>query len=264
MLRSCRSLALVLLLPFAACSVDDAAAPVIAPDDARIARSGGGKPDTASRANLVWADQVNVAGPGQPEDWRPAGIQGDGRLKDGTAAAGSPSNEYQGAYCGVAARINNARNENNALSYDPDARYDAATMQAACGSARAYRFFLGGPVAAPTLSSPQSFVDNIWTLSLGESRQQAQGFGVQLSGCDRLMFSAKYPPASDMRVTRLPDVTTASGKAARQWRVESQGSHVAMCVVADKRGVLQPTGVSYYLPFALTVTEVPYPYQTYP
>ncbi len=65
-------------------------------------------------------------------------------------------------------------------------------------------------------------------------------------------------------MTRLPDVTAANGLPARQWRVASQGSHRAMCIVVGKGGKLISTGVSHYLPFAYTLTEVPPPSPTYP
>src|SRR4029077_157588 len=53
--------------------------------------------DSTSRANSVWADTVLVNG-----IWLPAGIRGDGRLKNGSPATGTPSNEFQGAACGAA------------------------------------------------------------------------------------------------------------------------------------------------------------------
>ncbi|MFN2604393.1 MAG: hypothetical protein ABR582_16765, partial [Gemmatimonadaceae bacterium] len=39
-----------------------------------------------SRANWIFADSVNVAAAGSPAQWSPAGLRGDGRLKNGEAS----------------------------------------------------------------------------------------------------------------------------------------------------------------------------------
>jgi len=58
------------------------------------------------------------------------------------------------------------------------------------------------------------------------------------------------------------------GRSVRTWRIETRGSHSAMGVVpiCSSKGKcsLGPTGTTYYLPFVLTITEVPYPFPTYP
>lgn len=83
----------------------------------------GGAKAQFSRAHLVWADQVDVATAGSPADWQPAGIQGDDRNRFGVAG-GLPSDEYQGAFCGVAAFIFNSRpTESGTLKVDPDSEY---------------------------------------------------------------------------------------------------------------------------------------------
>jgi hypothetical protein len=51
----------------------------------------------------------------------------------------------------------------------------------------------------------------------------------------------------------------------RQWRIESQGAHVGACVAnGHKAGTYVANGVTYFVPFALTVTEVPAPAPSYP
>jgi hypothetical protein len=78
------------------------------------------------------------------------------------------------------------------------------------------------------------------------------------------MFNDAFPPANSLRYTRLSDSTTPSGPV-RRWRIASQGSHMAACVsMGNKAGTYVPNGIYYFVPFVLTVTEVPYPYPTYP
>ena len=137
-------------------------------------------------------------------------------------------------------------------------------MQAACGGRRQFNFFLQGPSAAPTPAAPRTIARELWLLGPGESRIQFEGFGVQLPGCANLMFDDQYPPSSSTRQTRLPDVTRPDGRIVRQWRIESQGTHQAVCLVFKTNGSIKSMGPWYFLPFAVTVTEVPYPYQNYP
>ena len=211
----------------------------------------GNKVDTDSRANLVWADNVLVGG-----SMVPAGIQGDSRDKFGNPA-GLPSDEYQAKHCGVAAIIYNGSNETGALKVSlPDSVGYPAQLLSACGAPKAVRFYLGGPGMPPTVPGHDMvfFVDQIWQLGAGQSRLQAQGFWVEQPGCQQLKFDALFPPSSNVRVTRLADIGTV-----RQWRVESQGNHTAICVNTDKRGRAVPSTTTYVLPFAFVVTEVPYP-----
>jgi hypothetical protein len=139
-------------------------------------------------------------------------------------------------------------------------------MAAACGQARVYRFYMGGGGrdSAPLEFGPHHWVTDIGTIAIGSSANRSTTYGVQQPNCQRLVFDDLYPPANHVGVTRLPDATTANGLTARRWRVESRGSHRAMCIVTGKGGKLISTGVSYYLPFAYTVTEVPPPSSTYP
>ena len=76
--------------------------------------------------------------------------------------------------------------------------------------------------------------------------------GILQTGCDGLHFNSQYSPASDARVTRLPDTLTANGNAKR-WRVESQGNHRAMCTTSSSKGPV-PTGNTFYMPFTYTIT----------
>src|SRR4029077_5506785 len=78
--------------------------------------------DSNSRANFVWAYPVLVNG-----IWLPAGIRGDGRLKNGSPATGTPSNEYQGAYCGVAAILYTAGTApSGEMNYTPGINYTSS------------------------------------------------------------------------------------------------------------------------------------------
>lgn len=200
------------------------------------------------RALLEFSDVVNVAPAGATEDWRPAGIAGDGRLRDGAVATGAPSNEYLGNQCGVNANIENGPRQGGDLDYDPDLYYSTA----GCGAARYYNFYLAGTASTPTQLSPHSRVFGIWALTIGQTANKGQGFGVGLANCNLLMFNSQYG-GDDLKVTRVDD-----GTGPRRWTVSSQGAHLAACVVPAKRGVgYTPTGVKYFLPFSIMVTEVP-------
>lgn len=222
-----------------------------------------GRTDTNSRANLVWADSVVINGIGVP-----AGIRGDGRLKDGSTAMGTPSNEYQGSLCGVVATLYTGTGESADLDYTPDAAYTSA-MQAAChGGPRLYRLYLSADSAqlndSALTAGPHSVARALATLSPGASVTQWEGFGIQQPNCPNLMFNDAFPPSRNLRYTRVADVVVG-GRTVRQWRIESQGTHVAACVAnGNKPGTYVPTGATYFVPFSLTVTEVPYPFPSFP
>jgi hypothetical protein len=219
------------------------------------AEAGGGpKVDSTPRVNLVFDDSVDIASPGGLPDWRIAGVRGDGRLRNGTIATESPSNEYQGSFCGVHGVLDST----GSMDFDADTYY-ASSMAAACGAKRYLRFFLNGAESDPLQYAPHTVANNIAQVVVGESRTFVYGFGIQQPNCQRLRYDDTYAGSSNALVTRLPDVN-----GARQWRIESRGTHHAMCVLLDKRGNLIPTGVTYFLPFAMTVTEVKYPFPTYP
>jgi hypothetical protein len=215
-----------------------------------------GKPvDTNSRANLVWADSVLMNG-----NMVAAGIGGDGRLKDGSPSSGSPSNEYQAAWCGVSAFFASGTD----LNFKPNSSW-TTSMQSACGSQRLYTFYWNGPDAPGTTNGPHSIAYGLGSLTVGQSVSQSEAFGVQLQGCDILMFSdsARYTPSNSPRQTRLPDVIV-NGVTERQWRIESQGTHQGACVTYNHNGSVKSVGPWYVLPFSLTVTEVSYPWSSYP
>lgn len=211
-----------------------------------------------SRANIVFSDSVNVAAPGSAPVWTAAGIRGDGRLKAGTAASGNPSNEYQGDFCGVYGMLGATA----VLNIEPEINW-TSTMQARCGGYRYFNYYLAGLDGAPTQLTPHSLVDTLAVIPVGGTSTRLVRMGVHMPNCDGLRFDDAFPPANDARVTRLPDIATPNG-LARQWVIESRGSHLASCVVAGKAGRFSSTGVTYYLPFSIKVTEVPYPAPTYP
>ena len=234
------------------CADPSARDSVVEPKQALLAKEG--RVDTSPRASLVWADSVVVNGSNVP-----AGIRGDGRLKNGSPSSGTPSNEYQGAWCGVTAFASGAD-----LDFKPNSSW-TTSMQSACGSQRLYNFYWSGPGAGGTPNGPHSIARGLWSLAAGQSVSQWEGFGVQLTGCGILMFndSALYAPSSSPRQTRLPDVTV-NGVTERQWRIESQGTHQGACVTYNKNGSVKSVGPWYVLPFSLTVTEVSYPWSSYP
>lgn len=210
-----------------------------------------------SRGNIVFDASVNVAPPGQPPLVAPAGIQGDLRDKFGTAASFS---EYQGKFCGVRSVIFwSGTNFSGDLVFDADIDYSVSN---GCGLPRTLNFYLsyqaGGSTGAPTSAATFTNIRQVMQMNPGEIRSQATHFNyVGLSNCSRLDFDAAMAGASNVTVTRLPDVN-----GARQYRVESQYPHMAMCVFW-KGGKYVQSGLKY-LPFAFTATEVPYPYPSYP
>lgn len=247
--------AVLAILAISACTEAPTEAPFRSSPEPPFAPGAGAQ----SRANLVWADLVDVAPAGSPADWQSAGIRGDDRNRFGVAG-GLPSDEYQGAFCGVAAFISNGRaSESGALKIDPDSEY-LTSMAPSCGGARSFLFYLDGPGQPPTPIGSLTNVDAIWSLPSGAVVLRSLSFANQgaIAGC-KLWFDDGYPPANHARITRLPDIG-----AARQWRIESQGSHRASCTTPDKKGKPVPTGVSHHLPFAVTVTEVPAPHPSFP
>ena len=211
--------------------------------------------NTTPQAQVVFDEQVNVSASGQPESWEPALITGDYRDRFGAAFQGAHSGEYQGQFCGYVTIFKWPGAE---LSAEADRFYDPATMDGPCGGSRYYNLYLSGRAAAPLKFGPQHFVYDLDTFAPGETRLQGVVFGILQTNCNGLHFNDKYSPASSVRVTRLSDVG-----GARRWRVESQGSHRAMCTTYNKKGPV-PTGVHHYLPFAFTFTEVSYPSPRFP
>jgi hypothetical protein len=220
--------------------------------------------DLNSRANFVWDDSILVNGA-----WLAAGIRGDGRLKDGSPAAGTPCNEYHGAWCGVAATLaTDGTAPSGDMDFTPGVNY-TSSMQTAChGGPRVYNFYLSSDAAhlkpSALASGPHSIARGLANLAPGAAVAQWEGFGIGQANCSILMFNDLFPPSQSLIYTRLPDVAVG-GTTVRQWRIESQGSHVAACVhTGSKSGTYVLEGTYYFVPFALTVTEVPYPYSSFP
>lgn len=211
--------------------------------------------DTNSQVNYVVADDVDLALPGAPADLHPAGIRGDGRLKDGTSANGADS-EYQGSFCGADGRIANVAEPNGGAA-SGDLSFDPANGGTICGTARYFTFNLDG---IPTQVAPLSRVFSLWSIGVGVTVSKPEAFGVQLSNCSLLKFDSEYG-GDNIIVTRLDD-----GTGPRRWLLKSQGSHMAACLVQARKGAATyvATGKKYFLPFAMTITEVPYPYPSYP
>src|SRR6185436_18698253 len=106
---------------------------------------------------------------------------------------------------------------------------------------RYYVFNLNGQMIN---SAPMHRVFDIWSIAAGQAISVGQGFGVQWSNCQTLMFNRIYG-GDDLRVTRID-----GGTGPRKWLVQSQGNHLAACVALGGKGrdPNVPTGVKYYLP----------------
>jgi len=221
-----------------------------------------GNVDTFPRANVVWEDSVNVAPPGQPERWEPALITGDYRTKTGTPITTGKSGEYQETFCGSAGllRTKQMADTDYALNFEVDFFWTSA-MEVPCGGKRYYQFYFSGRGAAPIQYGPQHYALKLGTLAVGQSLSEEVHFGIQQTNCAPLRFDSAYPPSTNALVTRLPDSLASTG-FVRRWRVQSQGNHIAMCTVNTNRGV--KTIASFYMPFAYVITEVQYPWPSYP
>ncbi len=242
------------LLALAACAMlmgcaDDAAAPVTRDLD-KSAHGGRGNIDTDSRAVLAWNDQVGGI---------PTAITGDGL--DRQALTIGTLNTYEGQFCGVHGKIFNTPSASNSgdLVFDPDFNYPSQT----CGPARYLNFYLSYDATSQQRGAalhlaPFMNVPRIWAIPSGETSVQNMPIAVNQPGCASLVFNSdRYPGSDNVLVTRLDD-----GSGARAWRVESFGGHLAMCTVTQ-HGKDVANGTRY-LPFSFTVTEVFYPYPSYP
>ncbi len=220
--------------------------------------------DTHPRANLLWDDL-----PGS--DGTPtAGIRGDRRDRFGSPAA---LTEYQGADCGVRGIIYDGRGESGNIDVDTDTDY-TTDMSADCGERRNMLLYVGDDQAIGAVATtiyPHLIMEGVWSVPTGQTADRRVTFGLQgLGPACVLAFDGQYPGATSARVTGLPTVQVMNANGdlvtARQWRVESQGNHLVACLKPSKGGryPYADSGVRYYLPFAATVTAVPYPYETYP
>ena len=253
--RTFRVCALTATVIFAACDSERAAAPPVITTPS-FAKSG--NIDTDSRAILVWADQVTLS---DGITTVSAGIKGDGYDRYSTTAG--TANEYQGQVCGVHGKIFNTSSLSGSgdLVFDPD--FDAPG-KSCNGVSRKLRFYLGddSTAGAPTAIGTFTNVRRIWSLAPGASSTQPMRFNfVNQNGCETLDFNRFEigGQGDSVSVTRLPDSYDLDENVIRNWRVQSTGDHRAMCMVSSK-GKTVPSGVTKYLPFAFTVTEVKYPY----
>jgi hypothetical protein len=223
-------------------------------DDQEPPSFGKGNVDTDPRAVVEWANAMDIGTPGFP-NIVPTRIRGDGRLENGTSAAGAAS-RYQGEFCGVHAKI--FQGGSGDLVFSPASNKE--TME--CGGVvRTLGFDFGsGPIQVNTSTNAR----NLRGLAVGVQRVQNMPFGyITSSGCESFRFRADsingVEISSQTVATRLPDLAPG----VRQWRVESRSTHSARCMVSIK-GRLEPTGAPVYLPFSVIVTEVPFPYPTQP
>ena len=207
--------------------------------------------DTNSRVNYVVANQVDLA---------PAGITGDGRLRDGTSANGADS-EYQSRFCAATGSIANMLQPNGAPGTG-DLFFDPGDGSVPCG---ARRYFVANLDGVATQIAPDSRAAAIWSISVGQAVTIAFSMDTRtyatdpgITNCVVLEFDARYG-GDNIRVTRLDDGLAPP----RKWLLKSQGSHRAACANPTRKGFVA-SGKTYYLPFAITLTEVPYPPPHYP
>lgn len=208
------------------------------------------------QARYFFADSVNVGTVAAPQ-WVPAGIRGDGRARDGSPVAVNLGGEYQGSFCGVSAVIGRGPTfEENSDFYFNPGRFWSDTLPGSCKPKRSYQVYVDGPNAPPREASPLAIIGGVQSMSVGETQVQRQVFQDGAAGLGGLWFDDAYPPASSLVVTRLPDIVDELGRPVRQWRLETRSTHRAAW---NGR-----TDITYYLPFSLTVTEVPHPFPRYP
>jgi len=246
----------LVLLVFAACAVEPTGgtAPLFAP----------AKDRQSPQARVTYADSVNVGS--ESTEWVPAGYRGDGRLRDGSPGSVELSNEYQGSFCGVNANIGTGLNgQSTQFTFDPDQNWSAA-LPASCHPARSIAIYLNGPTQPPGYSRQHRYFPSLGSMAAGDTLIKGWNDGTGAELGVNLWFDDAYQPASSPRWIRLPNVLDEFGSSVRQWRIETRGSHRAMGFVKGpgKNAGLVPTGVTYYLPFALTITEVPPPFPTFP
>lgn len=198
-----------------------------------------------SRPHIVWSDTPHGLAPG---------IAGDGRSRDGST--GGVRNEYRSRYCGVWGELAAEPEGSGELAADVDREYTAA-MAAACGPPRSMTIHAGGELGDMTIA-PHFTVRNVAHLSVGESRSEIATFWLYHPNCNRIVFNSFMPGGNAALVTRLDDGSGLS----RQWRIESQGDHMATCIRDGNQEI--PIGAPFTLPFSFTVTELLYPFTRYP
>jgi hypothetical protein len=251
-------------LVLAACVADEPTATRL---DARVITAKlAGNVDNTARARFTMADSINVGTIAAPV-WVPGAVRGDGRLRDGSpAVAGRLSNEYQGNFCSVNAVIGSGLKGEGTQFFLQMGRFASSTLPASCLPTRYNRYYVNGPDQAPVNASTQASIAAVSSMAAGETSIQPFHNGTMAELGYALWWDDAYPPASSVLVTRLPNVIDEYGRSVRQWRVASQGSHKAALVLpaTSKKSGPTITGTFYYMPWAMTITEVPYPFPTYP
>jgi len=226
----------------AGCSETSAPTP-LAPGGAAFAKpdhaGGGGGGESSSPSTVPvrvdWDDDLVVDIDGQPMG---AGIIGDGLGVDGVTPGASA---YQDGVCGVNADIYTDSN------YGGEMVFDTYTADE-CGARRVH-YFSSGLTTEPLEVATKTIARELWSMEPGQETDHWEGFHFGLPQCDRVVYGAEYE-TEDLKRTRLDD-----GTGARQWRVESQGSHRARCVYWAK-GKDRVGAFTDPMPFAFTVTEV--------
>jgi len=254
---------MVPVLVMAACVADE---PTAARADARpITANAAGTVDNTTRARLTMADSINVGTASAPA-WVPAAVRGDGRLRDGTPATpGGLSNEYQGNVCSVNAVIGSGVKGEGYQFYLQMDRFASSALPASCLPTRYNRYYVNGPTQAPANASTFVSIAAVGSMSVGQTMIQPFHSGTMAELGFALYWDDEYPPSTSMLVTRLPNVTDEYGRSVRQWRVETRGSHKAALVTPATSRKSGPVITSTpYMPWAMTITEVPYPLPTLP
>jgi hypothetical protein len=130
-------------------------------------------------------------------------------------------------------------------------------MSASCGARRTITVHAGGNLGDLTIA-PYFTVRNVAQLSVGESRSDIATFWLYRTNCHRIVFNRFQPGGNDVLIARLDN---GSGPT-RQWRIESQGAHMAVCIGDGQSEA--PLGPAFSLPFSFVVTELLYPFTRYP
>jgi hypothetical protein len=199
---------------------------------------GGGGSTTSEKilAHIQWQDDLVVEIDGAPVA---AGIRGDGRQADGTDGPSA----YEGGLCGVNASFTVGGTAPGDMTFDTYTATD-------CGALRVHHFYMQGAEDPPHTVATKSIARSLWDMVVGEvAMDEITGFHIGLPECSRAVYSEQHGTENPIR-TRLPDVN-----GARQWRVESRGSHQARCVYTF-RGRETLGDVTQPMPFAYIVTEV--------
>ena len=247
------------VLVMAACATDE---PTATRADPHLTTANAtGNVDNTARARFTMADSINVGTTSAPS-WVPAAVRGDGRLRDGSPATpGGLSNEYQGNVCSVDAVIGSGMKGEGYQFFLDMSRFAFSTLPASCQPTRANRYYVNGPSQAPANASTLVSIPGVSAMSVGQTMIQALHSGTMAELGYALWWDDAYPPASSIVVTRLPNVIDEYGRSVRQWRVASRGLHKAVLVLpaTSKKSGPTITNTFPYMPWAMTITEVPYP-----